>query len=454
MSEIVQTDSGHDQNVQYNGDIQTVQFQPLFQEDDDDLQALGLPPRKRKRWWVFALILVLLLAVVGSGAFIYVRRSNNSQVQYTTSAVTTGNLAVTVSASGPIVPNAEYAMNFTASGQVNAIDVKVGQQVTAGQVLAKLTSTSLQDALAQAQQNVNNAQVVYNDAVANGATQSQLDQDNNSLQSAQVALKTAQDNMNATVLTAPGSATVAAINGVVGQNASSGGAASSTTAFIVLIDTSGFTIASQVNEADIANVQVGQPVQFTVTAYPSQTFRATVSAIDPIGVTTSSVVTYPVTLTVDMKSLQSAHLYPGMTATANVTTAQRIGATLVSNSAFSFTTTALQAGVISRAALLSAASASLTGSGSSTGTQRVVLVMQNGQLTPVLVTVGLTNGSFTEVLSGLQPGDQVVTSATGGAFANLSSSSSTTSGAGLLRGGLGGGTRGGTRTGTGTGTGG
>ncbi|HEV2582214.1 MAG TPA: efflux RND transporter periplasmic adaptor subunit, partial [Ktedonobacteraceae bacterium] len=268
------------------------------------------------------------------------------------------------------------------------------------------------------------------------ASQSQLDQDNNSLQSAKLALKTAQDNLAATTMTAPGNATVAAVNGIVGQNVTSGGSSassSSSTSFIVLVDLSSFTISSQVNEADIGKVQVGQPVQFTVNAYPSATFRATVSSVDIIGQTSSSVVSYPVVMSVDMNSLNGAHLYPGMTATANITTAQRIGATLVSNSAFSFITTAEQAGVINRNTLLSALRGS-QGTGTGAGNQRLVLVMKNGQLTPILVTVGLTNGSFSEVLAGLQPGEQVVVGATGGPFANLSSSSSNSNSAGLLRG--------------------
>jgi HlyD family secretion protein len=435
--------------------VRAGEYQPLFQEDDDDFTSYTPPPRRGRRILATALIVVLLLALVGGGTLFYIRRNNNAKVTYTQSAVTSGNLSVTVSASGPLKPNAEYDMNFSASGQIKTINVKVGQTVKAGQVLATLNSTSLQDALAQAQQNVNNAQVVYNDAVNNGASQSQLDQDNNSLQSAQVALKTAQDNLNATTLTAPANATVASINGVVGQNASGGSgsssSSSSSSAFIVLLDLSSYTISSQVNEADIANVQVGQPVRFNVNAYPNSTFRATVSSIGLVGTSTSSVVTYPVTLSVDMNSLNGAHLYPGMTATANITTAQRIGATLVSNAAFSFTTTAIQAGVISASSLRSALSSSLTGSSlSSAGNQRVVLELKNGQLTPVLVTVGLTNGTFTEVLSGLQPNDQVVVGATGGPFANLSSGSTGAGlGGGLLR-NLGGG-NGGTRNGAGNG---
>lgn len=470
MADSIQTDPEQSQDTQ---EIQGTQvpvqhdrapmkagnYGPLFQEDDEDFSSYTPPRRRGRRIFTITLILVLLLALIGGGTLFYIRRQHNAQVTYTQSAVTTGNLAVTVSASGPLKANAEYDMNFSASGTISQIDVKVGQTVKAGQVLAKLNSTSLQDALAQAQQNVNNAQVVYNDAVNNGASQTQLDQDNNSLQSAQVALKTAQDNLNAATLTAPGNATVASINGIVGQTAGSGSgtSSSSSSAFIVLVDLSSYTITSQVNEADIANVQIGQPARFNVNAYPNLTFRATVSSIGLIGTTSSSVVTYPVTLTVDMNSVRGAHLYPGMTATANITTAQRIGATLVSNAAFSFTTTALQAGVVSTSSLRSALSNSLSGSTgatgvtSGTGNQRVVLELKNGQLTPVLVTVGLTNGSFTEVLSGLQPNDSVVVGATGGPFANLSSGTTGAGlGGGLLR-NLGGGNGGGTRNGAGSG---
>src|SRR5229473_4242563 len=175
------------------------------------------------------------------------------------------------------------------------------------------------------------------------------------------------------------------------------------------------------------------------------------------GTTTSGVVSYPVTLTVKMDSIGAAHLYPGMTATATITTAQRIGALLVSNSAFTFPTTALQAGVITRSALTQGLGGtggfgSGTTGGQSAGSRHVVLVLRNGKLVPVLITTGLTNGTFSEVLSGLNQGDQVVVSATGGAFANLSTGTGTnTTGGGLFRtgGGFGGGGAGGTRSGAG-----
>ena len=432
-------------------DDDVIRIEPLFQDEEEDSAPMA-PQGRRRRLWIIVVSIVLLVVLIGGGALVYLRRADASQVQYTTNPAAYGNLTQTVSASGPLQAKAEYDMNFSTSGQITAIDVHVGQQVKAGQVLAKLNAPNLQIAVEQAQITVDNAQQTYDTAVNNGDAQTTLNTDYNSLQSAQLQLQTAQNDLAAATITAPANSTIAAINGSVGQIAS-GSSSSSSSAFMVLLDTSGYTITASVNEADIAKVQVNQPVRFTLTAYPSQTFRAAVSSMSMIGTTSSGVVTYPVTMVVDMSSIGNAHLYPGMTATANITTAQRIGALLVSNNAFTFTTTALQAGVISRSSITQAVgSTGLRGnSGQSTSNRRFVLVLRNGQLVPVLVTVGLTNGVSSEVLSGLNQGDLVVVGATGGAFANLSTGTNTTGGSLFRTGGGagGGGFGGGTRSGSG-----
>ena len=64
------------------------------------------------------------------------------------------------------------------------------------------------------------------------------------------------------------------------------------------------------NESDTGNLVVGEPAQFTVSAYGQRIFRGTVSAITPNGQTVSNVVTYPVTIDVDKRSLNGATLFP------------------------------------------------------------------------------------------------------------------------------------------------
>lgn len=286
------------------------------------------------------------------------------------------------------------------------------------------------------------------------------------LTNAQTQLQTAKDNLKNGTLTAPHAGVIEAINGLVGENAGSGGSggsgsssggssssgSGSSSAFIVLVDASTLNVAAQINEANIASIAVNQSAQFTVAAYPSQTFNATVTSIDTLGQTSSSVVTYVVNLAVDMQSIGSDHVYPGMTATVNITTAERISTLLVPSTALSFSTTAIQNGELSASDLRSLAGGSASKSTGTTGSKGIVVELKNGKLVPVLVTIGLTNGQQTEILSGLQEGDQVIVSQTGG----KSSASTTTGGTRSIfgGGGFGGGNGGGGNGGGGKGPGG
>src|SRR6266567_239637 len=423
-------------------------------------------PAKRGR--IIALVIVLLVILIASGVIFYMRRANQPVVRFTQAAVTTGNITVQVSATGPVTPNAEYDMNFLTAGQVLAklnIDktalesavnqaqlgvvaaqnsvgsaqANLGNVAAANEIALKIAKAQEQNALAacenaeitptpgtpaptvspncdqlakdqyaQAQQQANTSAT---------SAQNQIVSSQNSLNNALAQLQSVQNNLtdaaqNAT-LTAPVAATVAAINGSIGETVGTGSSSSSTSsqAFIVLLDMSKIGITAQVNEADIGGLQVGQPAQFTVTTYPTQTFRASVTAVETIGQATSNVVYYTVKLTVDKQSLNGTHLYSGMTATVNITTAERIGVLLVPAAALSFPGIALRSGELSRSALSSLASSATS---TATGTRGVVVVLRNGKLVPVAITTGLSNGQFTEVLSGLREGDQVVVSQTGG----------------------------------------
>jgi HlyD family secretion protein len=89
-------------------------------------------------------------------------------------------------------------------------------------------------------------------------------------------------------------------------------------------------IVAAVAEADIGNVETGQPVTFTVDAFPARTFRGTISQIRNAPKTTSNVVTYETVVAVSNDDLK---LRPGMTANVSIEVARRSGALLVANSA-------------------------------------------------------------------------------------------------------------------------
>jgi|SRR5579859_6428990 len=439
-------------------------------EDDEE----GQPRHPRYRRLVFSLLaVVIILALIGGALLIKGNFLTSKPPQYQFANASTGNLVIQVATTGPVGSAATYNLNFSASGKVTEIDVTVGQAVQAGQLLAKIDATSLNDALNQSQASVNSAWTSYENALQNlrdvkaqnnpcpttatppaqSKTQQQCTQAidqaqqqvNSSWAQYQVALaqlQTAKDNVGNAVMTAPAAGTVVAINGTVGANPGSGGSSGSSgsgsSAFIVLEDLSQLSIVAQVNEADIGSVKVGQSAKFTVAAYPSSTFFGSVTAISPFGQTSSNVVTYPVTISVDEHSVSGANLLPGMTANLEITTQERIGVLLVPNKAMSFANSLLTSGQLDRTQVRSLLANALQQAGSQTpqGTPAIVAEMVNGTLTPKVVFTGLTDGTNTEVLSGLQSGEQLVVGQVGGTA--TPSTSSGTGGGGLFGGGGGG----------------
>lgn len=313
---------------------------------------------------------------------------------YTSARATLGNLSVTATTSGTLRA-AEYDLNFAGTATVHELDVAVGQQVTRGQVLARLDAPALQVALTAARANtaasaaatadaanalavtesatsaevqaaravetdtiqnqcprainrgacVSGAQAAYNATVARtqqqlATAQSQLSIARAQLAAAQSAEQAARSNLSQTTITAPASGTVAAINGAVGSlvgTAIGNGSIGGGSAFIQLIDLSQMQIAASASQVQITTIRAGDSARFSVPAYPGRIFRGTIGAVSPFGQAGSGgTATYPMVVSVDARSLGDASLFPGMAAAIVVTTAQRFGVLLVPTSAIQF----------------------------------------------------------------------------------------------------------------------
>jgi multidrug efflux pump subunit AcrA (membrane-fusion protein) len=428
-------------------------FARWLEDDELEDEEPGRGWYNRRRLLIIGLAALAILALVGGGLLLSSRVFSSNPIQYEYGAATTGNVTVRVSATGPIGSTAIYDLNFPGSGKLIELDVSVGEQVQAGQLLAKIDPTALQDAEDQAQAQADAAWSNYQSALLNlqtvtaandpcpttatppatPKTQAQctqaIDQAQNQVNSAwanyetaAANLQTAKDNLAGATMTAPAAGTIVSINGTVGSQVGSGsgnggnGSSGSSAAFIVLEDLSKLAITAQVNEADIGTVKVGQSARFTVAAYPSDTFFGTVASVSPLGQTSSGVVTYPVTVSVDTGSLDGVNLLPGMTASLEITTQERIGVVLVPNKALTYARSLLVSGQISRSEVQSllASAVQQAGSAAQTGTAGFVVEMQNGKLTPKVIFTGLTDGTNTEVISGLQDGEQIVVGQTGG----------------------------------------
>lgn len=111
----------------------------------------------RKNHWI---LLIVVLAAIGGGAYLYLQNKSqaNQQTNYQTATVTQGSIAETVSTSGSVRAAKSAEVDWQTSGQVNSVDVQVGQTVQSGQQLAQLDPNTVSSSVLDAQQTLVNAQ--------------------------------------------------------------------------------------------------------------------------------------------------------------------------------------------------------------------------------------------------------------------------------------------------------
>ena len=253
------------------------------------------------------------------------------------------------------------------------------------------------------------------------------------LQTAIIQQQTAQHNLDNATLKAPHAGIITTINGTVGGTpgvSTSSTSATSTAAgggtFIQIADNTALQVQANVNESDVANLQVGDAVQFTVSAYGDREFRGKVSAISQNGQTVSNVVTYPVTIDLDMSTAKGAQLFPSMTANAVITVVSHQNALLIPVGAVNFarlasgssSTNTSVAPLITKqeaaSAMAQARQALVT-----LETQNPNLISEspipayvvervNGKFVAKPVVLGLTDETVYEVLQGLSADDTIV----------------------------------------------
>ena len=188
---------------------------------------------------------------------------------------------------------------------------------------------------------------------------------------------------------------------LAGSSSSSSSSTSSNTGFAEIINSGTLTMTVAFSESDISSVKVGQAATVSIDALSGVELGGHVTAISPVGTTSSSVVSYDATITLDEND---SKVRPGMSASATVITAQAQGVT-VPNQAIS-------------------------GSGSS-GT---VQLERGGKTVSQQVVVGLRGSTRSQIVSGVKAGDQLIVTVTLPALGTSTSSGSSSTG--TLGGGL------------------
>jgi macrolide-specific efflux system membrane fusion protein len=400
-------------------------------------------------------VLVVALIAAGWGAYTFLWPSSDAATTtgVRTVAATRTSVVESVSAAATVQSSYTGTADFSTSGTITQILVKVGDTVTKGQQLAKLDDTqarlqlsAAKSSLSAAKENLANAATT---TTTTGTTaqqgQQSSSQSTKSLQAqvdqAEVSVEQAEEAVNATTLTAPGDGTVTALNGTVGQKAgsssgastgqssssSSSASSSTSTGFITLTNLASLQVKASLAEIDVAKVKVGQDATVTLNALPDTPQPAKVATVDITPTTgTNSVVTYGVTLTL---TTPPAELRPGQSASVAITVAKADDAVAIPSAAMQ-----------------------------TVGTAHTVTVLANGQESRRSIEIGVRSESLVQVTSGLNDGEQVVMAtapAAGTGTGQRTGGTGGFGGGGLGGGGLGGGgTGGGARVqpgGTGTG---
>lgn len=291
-------------------------------------------------------VAAVALASLGGTAWFHQRADGKEAPKYTTAAVTRGSLKSTVSATGTLQAVRTVQVGTQVSGQVAQIYVDFNDHVKKGQLLARIDPTLQQQAVADAQAQLERAQAQLTQAQDDYSRNKQLydarvltavefetSKSNFAVQqaavkSAQIALDRAKQNLSYTSIYSPIDGVIVERNVDVGQTVAA--SLSAPQLFLIANDLSEMQILASVDESDIGQIKDEQPVQFTVQSYPNQQFTGTVKQVRLQSTTTDNVVNY--TAVVSVRN-DGGKLLPGMTATVAFTTASATDVLTVPNAA-------------------------------------------------------------------------------------------------------------------------
>ena len=275
------------------------------------------------KYGVFALAIIGTIAVFSGGG--------DEKRNYITINITRGDLSYTVSATGEIQPVNTVNVGSQVSGTIDNLYVDFNSNVKKGDILLTIEPSVLQASVDEAMASLTSAKsqrdfafseykrnkTLYNDGFISRAEMEQSEttynQAEQSVKKAQSTYDRAVTNLSYATITSPVDGTVISRKVDIGQTVAA--SFSTPDLFEIAEDLTKMQIETSVSEADIGVIREGQPVTFTVDAYPTDIFNGTVRQVRLSPTTTSNVVVYTVVIDVDNSDMR---LMPGMTAFVTV----------------------------------------------------------------------------------------------------------------------------------------
>lgn len=370
------------------------------------------------------LTVLVLLIVIG---IIWTCSDSGSKykVTYEFENVQKRNISSSVTATGTVEPVTKVEVGTQVSGIVSKLYADYNSTVKKGDIIAELDKTNLLNELASAKSNLASSKSEYEYQLKNYTRmktlhEKQLISDNdyesavlsyekakNTYEMNHIEVNKAQTNLGYATITSP-------IDGVVlnreveeGQTVNAG--METPTLYIIARDLTDMRVIADVDEADIGGVTEGQRVTFTVDAYPNDTFEGKVTQARQEATEESNVITYEVVISAPNPDLK---LKPGLTANVTIYTLEKNHVLSVPAKALRFTP---------NKSLISPEDEVVDCEGN-----HKVWTREGQTFKAHSVEVGISNGSLTEILSGIGEGTQVITDVTVGQMPGNSNANAST----------------------------
>ncbi len=292
------------------------------------------------------IVIVLLLAAASAGAWFYLGRSAEKPPEYVTTPLARADVTQAVTATGTLQPVVTVDVGSQISGIIDKVLVDFNSEVKAGDVVAHIDAATYESRLRSAEAELANARANQRLVQLNADRTSQLQQNGlvpqadldqalaqlaqaeAQVQTRTASVESAKIDLSRCTIYSPVDGIVLSRQVDVGKTV----AASFNTPvlFTIANDLTKMQIVGAIAEADIGNVAVDQPVNFTVDAFPNRQFRGRVSSIRNSPQTVQNVVTYDTII--DVRN-DDQKLRPGMTANVSVVIASRPNALRIPNNA-------------------------------------------------------------------------------------------------------------------------
>lgn len=354
--------------------------------------------------WI-AMILVVVIAVA---VWLLSGGKKEEQINFKQEKVATHTLQNSITATGTIEAVTSVTVGTQVSGIVNKLYVDYNSVVKKGQVIAELDKTNLISELNTAKANLASTesnlsyqsanmkryQTLYKKGLVSADEYENVllayRQAKEQVASSRENVQKAQTNLGYATITSPIDGTVISKSVEEGQTV----AASFNTPelFTIAKDLKNMQVIANVDEADIGGVAVGNRVNFTVDAYPDDTFEGVVKQVRLEATTTNNVVTYEVVISVPNADLK---LKPGLTANVTIFTKEQANILSVANKALRFTPTKETVGKDMKIVDCKG--------------KNKVWTLNGNTLTAHSVNIGQSDAMHTQIISGIKAGQSVVT---------------------------------------------